>query len=107
VAVYKSKLGKPDAKGNFKRDLGKLVTGKPHRFYLGQNPELAEQRMERLEALWAAIESQAEGGSPSAFWTDATLQIGKAMSKGENLVRLSPPLPLNGSDSDYRTYVVV
>lgn len=104
MAVYKSKLGKPDAKGNFKRDLGKHVTGKPQRFYLGQIPEQAEQRMERLEMLWAAIEANAE--SPAvAFWTDATIQIGKSIARGENSVRLSAPLPLNGSNDDYRTYV--
>lgn len=104
MAVYKSKLGKPDAKGNFKRDLGKHVTGKPQRFYLGQIPEQAGQRMERLETLWAAIEANAE--SPAvAFWTDGTIQIGKAIARGDNSVRLSPPLPLSRGDYDYRTYV--
>lgn len=46
---YKSKLGKPDSKGNFKRDLGKQINRKPFRFYLGQDPEQAEQRIARLE----------------------------------------------------------
>lgn len=104
MAGYKSKLGKPDAKGNFRRDLGKHATGKPQRFYLGQSPELAGTRMERLEALWEAIESQAEVPA-AAVWTDGTLQIAKAIARGENSVRLSPPLPLDGSELDYRTYV--
>ena len=55
---YKSKLGKPDSKGNFKRDLGKQINRKPFRFYLGQDPEQAEQRIARLESLWALIEAQ-------------------------------------------------
>ena len=38
---YKSKLEKPDAKGNYKRDLGKQINRKSYRFYLGQDPEQA------------------------------------------------------------------
>lgn len=104
MAGYKSKLGKPDAKGNFRWDLGKHATGKPQRFYLGQSPELAGTRMERLEALWEEIESQAEVPA-AAVWTDGTLQIAKAIARGENSVRLSPPLPFDGSELDYRTCV--
>ena len=96
--------GETDAKGNFKRDLGKQVNGKPLRFYLGQNPEQAEQRMERLESLWSVIEAHAESPA-AALWTDGTTQIGKAIARGENSVRLSAPLPLNGSVDDFRTYV--
>ena len=103
MAVYKSKLGKPDSKGNYKRDLGKKVDGKQHRFYLGKDAEQAEQRMLRLESLWASIESQAERPE-SAFWTDPTIQIGTAIGRGENSVRLAPPLPLF-DDEDYRAYV--
>jgi len=103
MAAYKSKLGKPDGKGNFKRDLGKKANGKPHRFYLGKDREQAEQRMERLESLWASIEANAEAPE-AAIWTDATIQIGMAIGRGENSVRLNPPLPMT-SDEDFRTYV--
>lgn len=103
MAVNKSKLGKPDSKGNYKRDLGKKVGGSPHRLYLGKDPEQAEQRKQRLESVWASIEAQAE--SPEvAFWTDASIHIGIAIGKGENSVRLAPPLPLTG-DEDFRAYV--
>ncbi len=104
MATYKSKLGKPDSKGNFKRDLGKHVEGKPQRFYLGQNPANAVERMERLELLWAAIEAQTVAPA-EASWTLGTLQVGKAIARGENSVRLTPPTPLNGSELDYRSYV--
>ena len=103
MAAYKSKLGKPDSKGNFKRDLGKKVTGNPHRFYLGKDATQAEQRMLRLENLWAIIESQAES-LDVAFWTENTIRIGSAIGRGENSVRLPPPLPLT-SNEDLRAYV--
>ncbi len=103
MAAYKTKLGKPDSKGNYKRDLGKKVNGKPHRFYLGKDPDQAEERQGRLESLWASIEAQAESPE-AAFWTDATIQIGMAIGRGENSVRLAPPLPLTG-DEDLRAYV--
>ena len=103
MAVNKSKLGKPDSKGNYKRDLGKKVNGSPHRFYLGKDPEQAEQRKQRLERLWASIEAQAESPE-AAFWTDASIQIGIAIGKGENSAQLAPPLPLTG-DEDFRAYV--
>ncbi len=103
MATNKSKLGKPDSKGNYKRDLGKKVSGSPHRFYLGKDPEQAEQRKQRLESVWASIEAQAESPE-AAFWTDTSIQIGIAIGKGENSVRLAPPLPLTG-DEDFRAYV--
>lgn len=103
MATNKSKLGKPDKKGNYKRDLGKKVSGSPHRFYLGKDPDQAEQRKQRLESVWASIEAQAESPE-NAFWTDASIQIGIAIGKGENSVRLAPPLPLMG-DEDVRAYV--
>ena len=103
MATNKSKLGKPDSKGNYKRDLGKKVSGSPHCFYLGKDPEQAEQRKQRLESVWASIEAQAE--SPEvAFWTDASIHIGITIGKGENSVRLAPPLPLPG-DEDFRAYI--
>ena len=103
MAAYKSKLGKPDSKGNYKRDLGKKANGKPHRFYLGKDREQADQRMERLASLWAAIEANTDTPE-AALWTHATIQIGIAVGQGENSVRLAPPLPLT-SEEDFRAYV--
>ena len=60
MTAYKTKLGKPDSKGNYKRDLGKKINGKPHRFYLGKDSAQALVRQERLESLWAIIEVQFE-----------------------------------------------
>ena len=93
MATNKSTLGKLDSKGNYKRDLGKKVSGSPHRFYLGKDLEQADQCKQRLESVWASIEAQAESPE-NAFWTDASIQIGIAIGKHENSVRLTPQNPL-------------
>lgn len=54
------KLGKPDSRGNYKRDLGwKSQEGQPvqHRFYVGRDREEATIRVGRLEKLWDAVEA--------------------------------------------------
>ena len=103
MATNKSTLGKLDSKGNYERDLGKKVSGSPHRFYLGKDLEQADQCKQRLESVWASIEAQAESPE-NAFWTDASIQIGIAIGKHENSVRLTPTPPLIGGEV-VRAYV--
>lgn len=45
---------KPDARGRYYRNLGYLNNGQP-KFILGDDPDEAERRNERLERLWKAV----------------------------------------------------
>ena len=82
--------GETDAKGNFKRDLGKQVNGKPLRFYLGQNPEQAEQRMERLESLWSVIEAHAESPAAALSGLMALFKSARQLHEARIRCALSP-----------------
>lgn len=79
----------------FYREIGKRHDGRPFRFYLGSDHRKAAANTARLEALWEAVErrwqefKQAEvADTPFPCWDDVTLQLGKAIGKGEYTVLL-------------------
>ena len=92
------KLGKPDARGNYKRDLGwKVQDGQyvQHRFYVGKDRDTASRRVERLERLWDALEAawkeqrRSGIGSPlhlgdeRPVWNPFTLAVAMAVAGGD------------------------
>src|SRR3954469_16838927 len=96
------RLGKPDGRGNFKRELGWKAQDEEfiqHRFYVGKDREQAVQRILRLERLWANV-----GGAwntelmpfavrrvyPCPVWTVHTLAIGMAIARGDETVEVDP-----------------
>ena len=77
------------------REIGKKRDGKAPRFYLGADEKQATVNSARLEALWAGVEKRwqdfmDEGvpNSPFACWDSVTLQLGKAIGKGEYTIQL-------------------
>lgn len=96
--AYKTKLGKPDSKGNFKRDLGRWIDGRQPRFYLGKDPQQAERRKARLEQVWEIIEAT----NDDPCWNQWTYRIALAIAAGESSVTL-PMLPPFRTDLEYST----
>jgi integrase len=80
----------------FYREIGKREDGKPVRFYLGAVEKLATANVARLEALWKSVESRWEQrylddpheASPFPCWDAVTIQLGKAIGKGEYTIQL-------------------
>lgn len=85
MTTYKmQQLGKPNSRGVYKRDIGKLSNGKPARFYVGKYPDEAVKRISRLEDLWRTVE-----GLGQQNWTDDTRAIGRAIARGDATVAIS------------------
>src|SRR5262245_8836197 len=99
------KLGKPDARGNYKRDLGWKSQGGQyvqHRFYVGKDRATAVLRVERLERLWDAIEAawnerRRSGigcplrlGDERPVWNTFTLAVAMAVARGDAEVEINP-----------------
>src|SRR5262249_5470360 len=99
------KLGKPDARGNYKRDLGwKVQDGQyvQHRFYVVKDRTTAMRRVERLEHLWDALEAawneQRQSGVRSPLhlgderpvWNTFTLVVAMAVARGDAEVEIDP-----------------
>ncbi len=87
-----------EAAGQFYREIGKKQTGKPIRFYLGDNEKQAAANVSRLEALWEGVKTRwedlhREGLTDDAFprWDDLTLLLGRAISKGEWTITVEQP----------------
>jgi hypothetical protein len=85
MAMRRKKLWKPDADGYYSRQLGwKLSpTGKrvQHTFRLGTEQRDAELRELKLRTLWERVE---RGCAPAAaLWSDTTLELGKAIARGD------------------------
>jgi integrase len=93
-----------DSNGVYRRYLGwKLSNGKliQHLFRLGRDPEKARLANLRLEALWDAVvnrskrlEPNGQGMEPRPLWDDATLAIGQAVARGEQMCSVTPPAEL-------------
>lgn len=96
--MAKSILAWSDSAGQFYREMGKKANGKSPRFYLGANEKKAALNVNRLEALWDAVEERwkhwsREGLADDPFpcWDDVTLLLGRAVGKGEWTVMVEPP----------------
>jgi hypothetical protein len=94
MATKRQELRPNKSTGNFERLLGwkydpETKTLRQHKFYLGKDATAAALANQRLESLWAIIESEA--GSSSAQWTHLTLDIGKTIAKGVSEFKLTPP----------------
>lgn len=89
---------KADAKGHFYRNLGwhpnrsetKLTQPK---FLLGRDESSARERLVRLEKLWSLVEQQyaTEYRDGKAVWDVVTLEIGRAIARGEHTFKLERP----------------
>lgn len=93
------KLAK-DTTGTFVKNLG--WKGEPdgyrqHRFYLGKKAGEAMVRASKLDQVWQAVESRwqrAGKKTPRPVWDATTLAIAQAVSRGEPVVKLEPPAPV-------------
>ena len=93
--MAKNILAWSDSAQQFYREIGKRENGKAFRFYLGADPKQAAVSSARLEALWAGVEKRwqdfrAEGFAVEPFpcWDAVTIQLGKAIGKGEYTIEL-------------------
>jgi hypothetical protein len=81
---------KPDQNGEYYRNLGwkRTRTGNrgQHKFLLGTNRKEAEARNVLLERVWQTIEDKQ---GQHAEWSEVTLDIGTAIAKGTNEVRIT------------------
>lgn len=103
---YKVEL-RTDQKGVWCRSLGRKVgengKTKPHLFRFGRERAVAQDRLARLSDLWNQIESEAKTPE-AALWSIFTLEMGKAIAKGETVYRMPFPHVAEPSDEDYRAY---
>jgi predicted DNA-binding protein (UPF0251 family) len=107
MATKRQELHPNKSTGNFERLLGwkydpKTKTTRQHKFYLGTDPTAAALANQRLERLWAIIESEA--GDSDALWDTLTLDIGKALAKGKSEFSVAP-LPKYMTPHDYVGYL--
>jgi hypothetical protein len=82
------------------REIGKKADGKSPRFYLGPDERQATINNARLEGLWAGVverwqDFMEEGVPKSPFpcWDSVTLQLGRAIGKGEYTIELECDKP--------------
>jgi hypothetical protein len=104
---------KPDGDGIYYRELGWKPAKEPgkyrqHKFYLGSDRTEAQLRYLRLDQVWAATEKRwtKEQEPGRALWDETTLQIAKAISRGESSCRLDLPRWTVEVDSDPPTMVL-
>jgi hypothetical protein len=84
------------SKGLYFRNLGRLEDSKTQpKFYLGRNCEVARTRNAQLEAVWEGAKrfwmDHVPGGDPC--WDVATLEVARAVAKGDKIAYVSPPDP--------------
>jgi len=79
----------------FYREIGKNRDGKAPRFYLGDDEKRAMVNNARLEEMWDGVEERWHdfreaklAVSPFPCWDSVTLQLAKAISKGEYKIEL-------------------
>ena len=104
MARKRQELRPNQVTGNFERLLGwKEDQGKTrqHKFYLGNDGAAAWMANQRLEKLWAIIETEA--GSSPPRWDRLTLEIGKAVAKGK--LEFPVPRPQHMPPHNYVGYV--
>ena len=106
MATKRQELRANRATGNFERLLGwkediETGTARQHKFYLGKDQSAATLASQRLEKLWAIIETEA--GAVPARWDWLTLEIGKAIAKGKSEFQV--PRPTHMPPHNYVGYV--
>jgi len=84
--VHKDELG-TDARGNYRRRLGKRQDGQTHTFYLGTDKREALRRNAILEGLWARC---------SPVWTETDLLAAKQIAAGETQITVPEPDDVKG-----------
>jgi hypothetical protein len=97
---------KPDADGIYYRELGwkrgkEADKFRQHKFYLGSDLTEAQIRFLKLGQVWEATERRWDRHgrlTPRALWDDVALQIGQAVSRGEQVCRVDLPPRLSWSD---------
>jgi hypothetical protein len=97
-AMVKSILAWSDSAQQFYREIGRRLSGKPPRFYLGDDEKKALANVSRLEGLWDAVEErwqewkrQDRTDDPFPCWDEVTIILGRAIGKGEWTVKVEPP----------------
>lgn len=91
------KILSQDDRGRFQRDIGLEPNGnggyKAHRFKLGSDRQAAVVRSYQLEAVWKAIckRHEREPETPRPVWDETTVEIGKAVARGDVVVKLPVP----------------
>jgi len=106
MATKRQEMRPNRATGNFERLLGwkeDIQTGtvRQHKFYLGRDQAAAMLANQRLERLWAIVESEA--GDMDARWDWLTIEMGKAIAKGETEFKV--PRPPHMPPHNYVAYV--
>src|SRR5690242_5320203 len=94
AATHKSELG-TDSRGNFRRRLGKRLDGQIQTFYLGTNEREAEKRNHALEELWER--TKVDWPNVGATWTEAMLQVAKAIARGDKEITVERPEGMKGN----------
>lgn len=104
--MAKNILAWSEAAGQFYREIGKKLNGKPVRFYLGADQKKATASVTRLEALWDGVETRwndlaSEDLADSEFpcWDEATVALGRAIAKGEWSITVEPSSELDPDET--------
>ncbi len=110
-----------DSSGQYFRQLGykRGLAGQP-KFRLGKDQKLAELAYHRLGMLWDAVVTEHErrgltvveqfappgggGCSGGPLWPDDALLVAEAIRKHKHIVRLPPPVNMDGDDA-YAQYI--
>lgn len=101
---------KHDSKGYFYRNIGwmsRIEGGKvtQPKFLLGRDEHEASNRLQRLQKLWELVakhhEEEYADGKPR--WTEVTLAVGKAISRGNHTFKLPRQIP-PGTDPEDAAY---
>ena len=92
MATRTGRLSRPDAQGQYVRQIGWKLNDKgrrvQHKFRLGSDKLEAQRRDDRLRQLWQQIEKEA--GDADALWDALTLGIAKHVANGMDRILLDP-----------------
>ena len=88
---------KPEKDGHHRRNVGFVHRGNGRftqpRISLGTVKRVAQERLDRIAAIWQRIELEAENVGERPLWDQLSLSIAKAIGKGQSEYRfmLSKP----------------
>ena len=91
MPIRTRKLWRPDARGNFTRQIGWTLTSRgtitQPKFNLGSDKNEAKRREKILRSLWLQAEEASE--TPDPVWPDELLVVAKAVAGGTESIEIS------------------
>ncbi len=109
--MAKKILAWSNSANQFYREIGERLEGKPPRIYLSDDERMARANVVRLEGLWQGVEDRwsnlhamGMADTDRPVWDDVTIQLAKAVGRGQFFIDLDPPDDVK-DDDDLATWI--